>query len=107
MAKKRLGKQELLVLVALLCVGREANEALIARQLAEVGADCVGSVYAALERLGRKGYVSSSRGLRASRRLSRARKFFHVTSKGKREITDAQRTLTRLWRDVAMPVEGS
>jgi hypothetical protein len=64
MAKEHLGNLELMVLLALLRVQRGAYGVPISREIAEqTGREvAIGSVYAALERLERKGMVSSALG---------------------------------------------
>src|SRR5271155_4645858 len=55
------------------------------------------SVYAALERLERKGYVSSVLGDPTPERGGRAKRFFSATSKGLRAVRETQRILIELW----------
>ena len=103
MAKEQVGKLELMALLALLRVGHDAYGVPIAQEIKETGSTVsIGSVYAALDRLERKGYVSSSLGDPSPERGGRAKKFFHITAKGVREVRDSQRMLTRLWRNLAV-----
>lgn len=44
--------------------------------------------------------VVSTKGEPTAERGGKAKKYFHVTAKGLREIRDARRTLTGLWRDL-------
>ncbi|HVZ24173.1 MAG TPA: PadR family transcriptional regulator [Vicinamibacterales bacterium] len=107
MPKEQIGKLELMVLLALLRVGHDAYGVPISKEIAETGCTIsIGSVYAALDRLERKGYVSSSVGDPSPERGGRAKKYFHVTAKGMREVTEAQRMLTTLWRNLAVPKGG-
>src|ERR1700693_5760354 len=57
----------------------------------------LGSVYAALERLAEKGFVTSKLGDSTPERGGRAKRYFHVTGKGLREIEETHRTLKKLW----------
>ena len=100
MSREALGNFELMVLLAILRVGENAYGVPIAQELEESsGKDVLlGSVYAALDRLEAKGLVSSRLGDPTPERGGRAKKFFKVTARGVREVRDAQRTLTRLWR---------
>jgi DNA-binding PadR family transcriptional regulator len=100
MSREALGNFELMVLLAILRVGEDAYGVPIAHELEESsGKDVLmGSVYAALDRLETKGFVSSRLGDPTPERGGRAKKFFKVTARGLREARDAQRALTRLWR---------
>src|SRR5713226_3420281 len=87
MAKEQIGKLELMVLLALLRVGHDAYGVPIAHEISEIGAKIsIGSVDAALDRLERKGYVSSSLGDPSPERGGRAKKYFRITAKGMREV---------------------
>src|SRR5215470_9286050 len=99
--KDQVGKLELMVLLALMRVGRDAYGVPIAQEITEIGGNVsIGSVYAALDRLERKGFVSSSLGEPSPERGGRAKKFFEVTAKGMREVQDSRRILTSLWRNL-------
>ena len=60
----------------------------------------IGSVYAALERLERKGMVSSALGEPSAERGGRAKRYFQITGKGTGEVRDTQRMLTNMWRNL-------
>lgn len=97
---ENLGEFELTVILALLRLGEEAYGVPIAREIEasanrEVG---IASVYAALERLERKGFVASRRGEPTPERGGRAKRFFRVTALGLRRVRKTQRTLIRLWQ---------
>jgi PadR family transcriptional regulator, regulatory protein PadR len=103
MAKREfLGGFELLVLLALIGLGDEAYGVPISEAIeTSSGRDVsLGSVYITLERLGRKGLVSSRLGEPTAERGGRAKTYFKVTAKGLREVRQAQRTLTTLWKGV-------
>ncbi len=101
MTKELVGKLELMVLLALLRVGRDAYGVPIAQEIHDIGSGVsIGSVYAALDRLERKGYVTSSLGDPSPERGGRAKKYFQITAKGMREVQDSQRMLTSLWRNL-------
>ena len=96
------GEFELMVMLALMRLGDKAYGVPICREIEE---HCrrevvVGSVYATLERLEEKGFVSSELGEPTAERGGRAKKYFHVTSKGVREVRDTQRALMNLWAGV-------
>jgi PadR family transcriptional regulator, regulatory protein PadR len=98
--REYLGSIELLVLLAVLRAGRNASGIPIAREI-EAGSGrevALGSVYATLSRLEEKGLVVSALGEPTAERGGRAKAFFRLTSRGLREVRDAQSMLTRLWR---------
>ncbi len=97
--REYLGSLELLVLLAVMRAGRNASGIPIAREIeACSGRDvALGSVYTALSRLEGKGLVVSSLGEPTPERGGRAKAFFRLTSKGLREVRDAQSMFTRLW----------
>jgi PadR family transcriptional regulator PadR len=98
--REYLSEFELTVILALLRLGEDAYGVPIAREIESTSGREVGiaSVYAALERLERKGFVSSRRGEPTPERGGRAKRFFHVTSLGLRQVRKTQKTLVRLWR---------
>ncbi len=109
MAKEYLGNLELMVLLALLRVRRGAYGVPISREIAEqTGREvAIGSVYAALERLERKGFVSSALGEPSPERGGRAKRYFQITGKGVHEVRDAQRMLTNMWRNLGLQGESA
>src|SRR2546426_7603662 len=60
----------------------------------------IGSVYITLDRLERKGLVSSRLGEPTAERGGRAKTYFRITAKGLREVQQARQTLNRLWDGV-------
>ena len=60
----------------------------------------LGSVYMALARLEKKGLVLSQLGAPTAARGGRAKAFFHLSSRGLREVRLAHDTLTRLWQGI-------
>jgi DNA-binding PadR family transcriptional regulator len=98
--REYLGQFELMVLLAVISIGKDAYGVPIARELEaasgrEVG---LGSVYAALERLQEKALVISRVGDPTPERGGRAKQYFQVTSKGLKAAREAHRTFTRLWQ---------
>ena len=59
-----------------------------------------GSVYITLDRLERKGLVSSRLGEPTAERGGRAKTYFRITAKGLREARRARQTLVKLWHGV-------
>ena len=58
----------------------------------------LGAVYGALDRLERKGYVTSSVGDATPQRGGRRKRLFAPTAEGSRLLRQARRTRERLWR---------
>lgn len=100
MSRESLGHFELVVLLAAVRVGDDAYGISIADTIREkTGKDVLlGSVYAALERLEKKGLVQFRLGESTAERGGKAKKHVRVTAKGLREIKEAQRALAALWR---------
>ena len=91
---------ELMVLLALIRLGDEAYGVPISQEIEEHSGHGValGSVYAALERLQDRGFVSSAVGEPTPERGGRAKKYFKITGKGMKVVQETQQTLTRLWK---------
>src|SRR6476646_3664489 len=58
------------------------------------------SVYAALERLEDKGWVSSRVGESTPQRGGRAKRHFRVTAKGVRRVREAKGALVKMWMGI-------
>ncbi len=91
---------ELMVLLALIRLGDEAYGVPISQEIEEhSGHDvALGSIYAALERLQHRGFVSSTVGEPTPERGGRAKKYFKITGKGLKVVQETQQTLTRMWK---------
>jgi PadR family transcriptional regulator, regulatory protein PadR len=101
MSRKLLTDFELMILLAVLRV-EEAYGVPIAREIEETTGRTVvlGAVYAALDRLEERGFLSSTVGDPTPERGGRARRYFRVTARGLRAVKDTQRALIALWADV-------
>jgi PadR family transcriptional regulator, regulatory protein PadR len=95
-----LGEFELMILLAVINLGDEAYGVPISRELeTQRGRDVsVGSVYAALDRLENKGLVASSLGDPTPERGGKAKRYFHVTKEGLRQVHETRRVLSKLWQ---------
>jgi PadR family transcriptional regulator, regulatory protein PadR len=93
---------ELMIILALIHLGEDAYGVSIAQEIEHrTGRDVLlGSVYAALDRLEKKGVVSSSLGEATPERGGRAKMYFRVTAKGIREARQTQRALQKLWKRI-------
>jgi len=98
--REYLGQLELMVLLAVMRPTRDAYGVLISREIAaKSGREvALASVYAALERLERKGLVKSSLGAPTAERGGKARTYFTPTMSGVSEARNARATLMRLSR---------
>jgi PadR family transcriptional regulator, regulatory protein PadR len=96
--REYLGQLELMVLLAVMRPAREAYGVLISRDIAEKSGRevALASVYAALERLEKKGFVTSSLGEPTAERGGKARTYFKATPAGIHEAREAHDTLARL-----------
>jgi DNA-binding PadR family transcriptional regulator len=95
-----LGNFELVVMLALVRLREDAYGVPILREIEErTGRQvAIASVYATLERLELKGLLSSELGESTPERGGRAKRYFHVTAKGLREVRETQRVLIKLWQ---------
>jgi DNA-binding PadR family transcriptional regulator len=98
--KDFLGNFELMVILALIRLGDNAYGVPISEELEKrTGRDiAIASVYAALERLEGKGFVTSELGEPTAERGGRAKRYFRLTARGLKEVRETQRTLVKLWR---------
>src|SRR5436309_14188564 len=98
-ARGHFGEWELMVILAVMRLGDDAYGVPICREIEEqTGREvAVGSVYATLERLEEKGFVSSELGKPTAERGGRAKRFFRSTNTGVRQVRRTQRALMNLW----------
>jgi DNA-binding PadR family transcriptional regulator len=106
--RDQLGNFELMVMLVLIRLGDKAYGVPICEELeSRTGRNiAIGSVYAALERLEGKGFVKSEMGEPTPERGGRAKQYFHVTSKGLKEVRDTQRVLMGLWHGLPELQQG-
>jgi DNA-binding PadR family transcriptional regulator len=97
--RDQLGSFELMVILVLIPLGDDAYGVPICERLEKrTERDvAIGSVYAALERLEDKGFVTSELGEPTPERGGRAKKYFHVTARGLKEVRETQPSLVKLW----------
>jgi PadR family transcriptional regulator PadR len=96
----QLGHLELLVMLALIRLGDEAYGVTIGREIEHQAkhAAALASVYAVLERLERRGWVRSELGEATPERGGRAKRHFHITSQGMKEVKRARAALINMWQ---------
>ncbi|MEP6548473.1 MAG: PadR family transcriptional regulator [Gammaproteobacteria bacterium] len=105
--REYLGQLELMVLLAVIRPSKDSYGILISQEIAEKSGRevALASVYAALERLEKKGLVVSTLGQPTAARGGRARTYFKPTPAGLREAREAHATLLRLAGGLA-PLQG-
>jgi DNA-binding PadR family transcriptional regulator len=100
MKDQHLGELEELALLIVIALAGDAYGVTVQRRLERDAHRpiALGAVYAALERLERKGYVRSAVGDMTPQRGGRRKRIFAVTAEGRRAATQARRTREHLWR---------
>ena len=102
LSSKLLGNFELMVLLAVIRLGDAAYGVPIAKDVEDSTSHevLVGSVYAALERLEKKGFVESQVGESTPERGGRAKRYFRITKEGLRQVRLTHGALTKLWQTI-------
>lgn len=98
----RLGEFEEVVLLAVLALGGDTYAVPVQQYLEEATGRPVamGAVYAALERIEGKGFVTSAMGEVTRQRGGKRRRLFSATAAGKRALHDARTVRDRLWQAI-------
>ncbi|MBI1787480.1 MAG: helix-turn-helix transcriptional regulator [Acidobacteria bacterium] len=93
-----LGEFEQIVLLALLRLGPNAYGMAVRREIEERTGRrvSIGAVYATLERLEGKGYVTSFAGEPTAERGGRAKRFFRLESGGQRALRDSREAIRKM-----------
>lgn len=102
-----LGEMELMVLLAVVRLEDDAYGVPVSEELRKLtGREvALGSIYAALDRLEAKGFVTSSLGDPTPERGGRAKRYFYVTPAGIRALRSTRTALTNLWSGIPL-LEG-
>lgn len=105
--KQTLGETEHLVLLVVVRLGEEAYGMRISEELAQrTGRDvAIGSVYAALDRLEKRGYVTSRIGDPTPQRGGRAKRYFAAERSGVVALAESRALLTNLWDGLVLDPE--
>jgi PadR family transcriptional regulator PadR len=90
-----LGSLEQIILLALVRLDGTAHGMIVRREIEErTGRNIsIGAVYATLERLEKKGYVSSFTGEPTPQRGGRAKRLFRIEGAGKRALQISEQTI--------------
>jgi len=93
-----LGSLELMVMLAVMRLGTDAYGMTVRREIEErTGREIsIGAVYATLERLEAKGYVSSFTGEPTAERGGRAKRHFEIEADGYRALSASQNALKNM-----------
>jgi DNA-binding PadR family transcriptional regulator len=98
-----LGHFELMVLLAVMRLGEDGAYGVpISTEIEQTTGRgvAIATVYAALERLEDRGWVSSRVGESTAERGGRAKRYFRVTAKGVRRVREAKSALVKMWRGI-------
>jgi PadR family transcriptional regulator, regulatory protein PadR len=93
-----LGSLEHIILLALARLDADAHGMIVRREIEErIGRNIsIGAVYATLERLEAKGYVSSFTGEPTAERGGRAKRLFRLEAAGKRALQVSEQTIRNM-----------
>ena len=107
LVRNYLGEMELMVLLAVVRLDEDAYGVPISKELLMLAGRevALGSIYAALDRLEQKGFVTSSLGEPTPERGGRAKRYFRVTPAGVRALKTTHAALTNLWNGIPL-LEG-
>lgn len=102
--KKFLGEFEQVVLLALLRLKEQAYGAAIRQLLDEqINRDvAIGALYSTLERMEKKGLVTSKLGEATAERGGRAKRFFSVTAAGEGALKRSRSAMDTMWQGVSV-----
>jgi PadR family transcriptional regulator PadR len=98
--REHLGEFEHIVLLAAVRLGDKAYGVPIRQDITKrTGRELtVGALYATLERLERKGFLTSSMGDPSPERGGRSKRYFRVTVAGRRALRESRETLQAMWK---------
>ncbi len=96
--KDYLGALEQMVMLAVLRLSPNAYGMTIRREIADrTGRDIsIGAIYATLDRLEEKGYLSFSFGDATSERGGRAKKYFRIRAAGQKVLNESQQAISSM-----------
>ncbi len=108
MKGERLGEFEELTLLAVLALGDEAYGVAVQQHLEHEAAREVtlGPVYAALDRLERKGYLRSTMGEPTAERGGKRKRLFAVTKSGMATLRSMRQVRESMWKAIESPARG-
>jgi len=103
-----LGEFEQLTLLAVARLKEDAYGVAIRKEIEERSDRpvAIGSVYAALDRMERKGLLHSQVGEPTPERGGRAKRFYELSPPGLKALVDARETLARFWESLEVDPEA-
>lgn len=103
-----LGAFEQIVLLALVRLRNNAYGVTIRREIAErAGRDVsIGAIYTTLERMERKGLVTSFRGEPTPERGGRGKRYYVIAAPGVEALNRSRDVIDRMWDGLGAPVEA-
>ncbi len=103
-----LGAFEQIVLLALVRLRNNAYGVTIRREIAErAGRDVsIGAIYTTLERMERKGLVTSFRGEPTPERGGRGKRYYAIAAPGVAALNRSRDVIDRMWDGLGAPVEA-
>lgn len=106
---KFLGEFEQFLLLSILKLGDEAYGTTIRQLLADkIERDVtIGALYTTLDRLEKKGFITSKMGEATNERGGRAKKYFRVSALGEQALKRSKQALQVMWKDVALQMGHS
>ena len=104
-----LGEFEHIVLLALIHLKDNAYGMTIRMEIDErIGRSVsIGAVYTTLERLEKKGFITSKMGEATSQRGGKAKKYFSITPAGKNKLLEARKNLEIMWQGLSSELQGA
>lgn len=108
MKGERLGELEEVALLAVMALGDDAYGVAVQELIEEQAARAIslGAIYAALDRMERKGFVRSTLSEPLAERGGKRRRVFAITEPGLAAVREVRRTRTALWNAVPRAVRG-
>ncbi len=97
--KSYLGEFEHLVLLSVMSLAREAYGVTIRRHLQQTieREVSIGALYATLERLEKKGFITSQKGEATAERGGKAKRYFKLTTQGITALRETRNKLELMW----------
>ena len=94
-----LGEFEHIVMLALVRLGTQAYGMTIRREIEQriKRNVSIGAIYTTLERLEKKGLITSRKGEPTSERGGRAKRYFRVNAPGLKALSRARESMQRMW----------
>ncbi|MBD3413300.1 MAG: hypothetical protein GF421_02580 [Candidatus Aminicenantes bacterium] len=102
---KFLSRQEELILLSILKLGENAYGVPIRQHVSDVTDKywSIGAIYDVLDRLTRKGLVSTTIGEPEKKRGGKSKRFYRITKQGIRALEEVRELQKKTWIDISVP----